>query len=74
MARVISFKPSTSNTRNGQMVKNEMFVYKKKHILQTLKVYFCKSGWQKIDGNWYYFKNMSLVKNAFVKKGKNMDM
>ena len=24
------FKPSTSNTRNGQMVKNEMFVYKKK--------------------------------------------
>ena len=49
--------------------------------LFTEKTYFAdskgvlrKSGWQKIDGNWYYFKNMSLVKNAFVKKGKNTDM
>ena len=64
------FKPSTSNTRNGQMVKNEMFVYKKKTYFADSKGVLRKSGWQKIDGNWYYFKNMSLVKNAFVKKGK----
>ena len=31
------FKPSTSNTRNGQMVKNEMFVYKKKTYCSTPK-------------------------------------
>ncbi len=42
------FKPSTSNTRNGQMVKNEMFVYKKKHILQTLKVYFARADGRRL--------------------------
>ena len=52
------------------MVKNEMFVYKKKTYFADSKGVLRKSGWQKIDGNWYYFKNMSLVKNAFVKKGK----
>ena len=63
------FKPSTSNTRNGQMVKNQLFVYRKKTYFADSKGVLRKSGWRKIDGNWYYFRNMNLVKNEFVKKG-----
>ena len=64
------FKPSTSKTRNGKMVKNQMFVYKKKTYFAAADGVLRKSGWQKIDGKYYYFKNMNLVKNKFVKKGK----
>lgn len=64
------FKPSTSKTRNGKMVKNQMFVYKKKTYFAASNGVLRKSGWQKIDGNWYYFKNLNVVKNTFIKKGK----
>ena len=63
------FKPSTSKTRNGEMVKNQLFVYKKKTYFADSKGVLRKSGWRKIDGNWYYFRNMNLVKNEFIKKG-----
>lgn len=64
------FKPSTSKKRNGKMVKNQMFVYKKKTYFAASNGVLRKSGWQKIDGKYYYFKNMNVVKNTFIKKGK----
>ena len=63
------FKPSTSTTRNGQLVKNQMFVYKKRTYFADSKGVLRKNGWANIDGSWYYFRNMSIVKNEFIKKG-----
>jgi len=68
------FKPSTSKTRNGKMVKNQMFVYKKKTYFAASNGVLRKSGWQKIDGNWYYFKNLNVVKIHSLKKEKNTAM
>ena len=61
------FQPSTSTTLNGLMVKNQMFVYQNKTYYATANGVLLKTGWQQINGNWYYFKNYKLVTNDFEK-------
>ena len=62
------FKPSSATTRAGQMVKNQMFVYKKKTYYAGSDGVLRKNGWQYVDGEWYYFKDMKVVTNSFVKR------
>ena len=62
------FRPSTSSNRDGRMVKNQMFVYKKKTYYAGSDGVLRKDGWQYVNGEWYYFKNMTLVTNSFVQR------
>lgn len=62
------YTPSSSKNRNGKLVKKKMFTYKGKTYYAGSDGALRKTGWQYIDGEWYYFKNMNIVKNAFVKK------
>lgn len=64
------FEVSTSNTRKGKMIKGKMFTYKKKTYYASWNGVLRGSGWQKIDGSYYYFKDMVAVKDTFIKKGK----
>lgn len=63
------FEVSTSKKRAGKMVKGRMVTYKKKTYYANSKGVLRSSGWQKIDGSYYYFKNMVAVKNTYIKKG-----
>lgn len=63
------FEISTSETRKGKMIKGKMFTYKKKTYYASASGVLRGSGWQKIDGDYYYFKDMVAVKDTFIKKG-----
>ena len=62
------FKPSTSETRNGQMVRDQLFIYQGNTYYADANGVLCTNGWQYINGRWYCFKNMISVTNDFVEK------
>ena len=63
------FTPSTSSKRNGKMVKGRLATDGKNWYYAYKSGVLRKSGWQKVNGNFYYFKNYKAVRNTFIKKG-----
>ena len=63
------FTPSTSSKRNGKMVKGRLATDGTNWYYAYKTGVLRKSGWQKVKGNSYYFKNYKAVRNTFIKKG-----
>lgn len=63
------FEPSTYKGFKGQMVKNRIITYKGKTYYASKGGMLRQKGWQKLDGSYYYLKDMRIVKNTFIKKG-----
>lgn len=62
------FEVSSSTKHRGKMLKKTLISYKGKWYYASANGTLRKSGWQKVDGNYYYFKNYTAVKNTFIKK------
>lgn len=63
------FTPSTSSKRNGKMAKGRLATDGTNWYYAYKTGVLRKSGWQKVKGNSYYFKNYKAVRNTFIKKG-----
>ncbi|MDC7289791.1 L,D-transpeptidase [Blautia schinkii] len=64
------FMVSNSTTHRGSLFKSTWISYKKKWYYAQSNGVLHKSGWKKIDGNYYYFQGDFTAKtNAFVKRG-----
>ena len=62
------FEPSDATTHRGKMYKNTLVYYKNRWFYATSDGSLKKSGWVKIDGNWYCFEDYKAVTNKFRKK------
>lgn len=62
------FEPSDSTAHRGKMYKNTLVHYKNRWFYATSNGTLKKSGWARVDGNWYYFEDYKAVTKKFMKK------